>query len=40
MESYSPEGVDQLNRVLDRQGVLEVPRALAPLRHVVLSHLK
>ena len=39
MESYSPERVDQLNSVLDCQGVLEVPRALAPPRHVVLGHL-
>ena len=39
MESYSPERVDQLNSILDCQGVVEVPRALTPPRHVVLGHL-
>ena len=39
MESYSPEGVDQLNSVLDCQGVLEVTRALASPCHVVLGDL-
>ena len=39
MESYSPEGVNKLNGVFDSQGVLEVARALAPSRHVVLGHL-
>ena len=39
MESYSPECVHQLNSVLDCQGVLEVPGALASPRHIVLGHL-
>ena len=39
MESYSPEGVNKLDGVLDSQGVLEVARALAPSRHVILGHL-
>ena len=39
MESYSSEGVNKLDGVLDSQGVLEVTRTLAPSRHVVLGHL-
>ena len=39
MESYSFEGVNKLDGVFDSQGVLEVARALAPFRHVVLGHL-
>ena len=39
MESYSSEGVNKLDGVFDSQGVLEVARALAPPRHVVLGHL-
>ena len=39
MESYSSEGVNKLDGVFDSQGVLEVARAFAPPRHVVLGHL-
>ena len=39
MDRNAPECVDQLDGVLDCQGVLEVPRAFAPSRHIILGHL-